>query len=158
MSRIILVGKAASGKDHLRKKLEGRGFRYAVSYTTRPSRPGEIEGQDYFFISEEEFQVRIDRDEWYEWISFNGWKYGTSKNQFDEDNLFIMTPGGISHILEDERKKSFIIYLDMPMDKRIDRLTARVMPGDSIQRRIIADEEDFKDFNNYDIRITNDDF
>jgi hypothetical protein len=44
------------------------------------------------------------------------------------------------------------------MDRRIDRLTARVMPGDSIQRRIIADEEDFKDFNNYDIRITNDDF
>ena len=39
-SRIILCGKAASGKDHLRKILEGRGYRYGVSYTTRPPRDG----------------------------------------------------------------------------------------------------------------------
>jgi guanylate kinase len=158
MSRIILVGKAASGKDHLRKKFENRGFKYAVSYTTRPPRPGEINGKDYIFISEEDFKAMIDRDEWYEWVSFNEWKYGTSKDQFYNDDLFIMTPTGSSHITEEDRKDSMIIYLDMPMDKRIQRLTERVMPGDSIQRRILADEEDFKDFNNYDIRITNDDF
>jgi guanylate kinase len=158
MSRIILVGKAASGKDHLRKKFENRGFKYAVSYTTRPPRPGEIDGKDYIFISEEDFNVMIDRDEWYEWVSFNGWKYGTSKDQFYNDDLFIMTPTGSSHITGEDRKDSMIIYLDMPMDKRVQRLTERVMPGDSIQRRILADEEDFKDFNNYDIRITNDDF
>ena len=47
--RIILVGKAASGKDHLRKKFESRGFKYAVTYTTRPPREGEIDGKDYLF-------------------------------------------------------------------------------------------------------------
>ena len=51
-SRIILCGKAASGKDHLRKILEGRGFKYGVSYTTRPPRKGEIDGKDYFFLEE----------------------------------------------------------------------------------------------------------
>ena len=158
MSRIILVGKAASGKDHLRKKFENRGFKYAVSYTTRPPRPGEIDGKDYIFISDEVFEEMIYLDNWYEWVSFNGWKYGTSKEQFFNDDLFIMTPTGVSHIGTEDRKDSFIIYLDMSMDKRIQRLTERVMPGDSIQRRILADEEDFKDFNNYDIRITNDDF
>jgi guanylate kinase len=158
MARTILVGKAASGKDHLRKKFESRGFKYAVSYTTRPPRPGEIDGKDYIFISEEKFNEMIDRDEWYEWVAFNGWKYGTSKDQFFNDDLFIMTPTGTSHIKPEDRGDSFIIYLDMPIEKRRARLEARVMPGDSVERRIIADEEDFKDFNNYDIRITNDDF
>lgn len=158
MSRTILVGKAASGKDHLRKKLESRGYKYAVSYTTRPARPGEIDGKDYIFISEEVFNEMIHLDEWYEWVSFNGWKYGTSKTQFFNDDLFIMTPTGTSHIKPEDRETSFIIYLDMPIEKRRARLEARVMPGDSVERRIIADEEDFKDFTNYDIKITNDDF
>jgi len=47
--RTVLVGKAASGKDHFRKVLENKGFKYAVSYTTRPPRTGEVEGKDYFF-------------------------------------------------------------------------------------------------------------
>lgn len=158
MARIILVGKAASGKDHLRKRFENRGFKYAVSYTTRPPRPGEIKGVDYLFISEEKFAEMIEKDEWYEWVSFNGWKYGTSKEQFEEEDLFIMTPGGISHVSKDERRKSFIIYLDVDQEKRRKRLEQRIMPGDSVERRMIADEEDFKDFTNYDIRITNDDF
>jgi len=58
--RIILVGKAASGKDHLRKRFESRGFKYAVSYTTRPPREGEIDGKDYIFISEDESKVLIE--------------------------------------------------------------------------------------------------
>lgn len=158
MSRIILVGKAASGKDYLRKRLESRGFKYAVSYTTRPPRPGEVEGKDYIFISEEKFQEMIDKDEWYEWVSFNGWKYGTSRDQFEEDDLFIMTPSGIAHISEDERKKSFIIYLDVDQEERRVRLSQRIMPGDSVDRRIEADELDFRNFDNYDVRITNGDF
>lgn len=158
MSRIILVGKAASGKDFLRKRLESRGFKYAVSYTTRPPRPGEVEGKDYIFISEEKFQEMIDKDAWYEWVSFNGWKYGTSRDQFEEDDLFIMTPSGIAHISEDERKKSFIIYLDVDQEERRVRLSQRIMPGDSVDRRIEADELDFRNFDNYDVRITNGDF
>ncbi len=50
--RIILVGKAASGKDHLRRKYESRGFKYAVTYTTRPPIEGEVNGKDYFFITD----------------------------------------------------------------------------------------------------------
>lgn len=158
MSRIILVGKAASGKDHLRKKLESKGFRYGISYTTRPPRPEEKDGIDYYFLSDDEFNSMIEKNEWHEWVSFNGWKYGTTKNQFEEDHLFIMTPVGISHLSEDDRKQSFIIYLDIDQDKRRNRLNSRLMPGDSVDRRIIADEEDFKNFNDFDLRITNDNF
>jgi guanylate kinase len=101
--RIILVGRAASGKDHLRKTFEARGFRYAVSYTTRPPREGEENGKDYIFITQSEAQEMIQMNQFYEWVEFNGWIYGTTRQQFDEDNVFIMTPTGISHISQEDR-------------------------------------------------------
>ena len=72
MPRIILVGPGASGKDFMRKRLEERGMTYAVSYTTRPPRPGEKDGKDYFFLSQEQCQSMKDEDEFYEVIDFNG--------------------------------------------------------------------------------------
>lgn len=156
MNKIILVGKAASGKDHMRKVLEGRGFIYGISYTTRPPREDEIDGKDYYFISEQEFKDRIKSKFWYEYVPFNGWYYGTSIKQFKETcNLFIMTPKGIAHINAIDRKECTIIYLDIPLSVRKERLQNRKMPGDSIERRLEADEMDFKNFNDYDICINN---
>ncbi len=156
--RIILVGRAASGKDYIRKKFEARGFRYAVSYTTRPPREGEIDGVDYLFISQAEAQAMIKNDEFYEYVEFNGWIYGTSRDQFDEDHVFIMTPTGLAHLDEDSRKKSFVIFIDIAEEIRRERMALRNMPGDSVDRRIEADRLDFENFTNYDIKITNPDF
>ena len=159
MNKIILVGKAAAGKDHMRKVLSGRGFKYGVSYTTRPPREGEIDGRDYYFIDEDEFKHKIYDKFWYEWIEFNGWYYGTSVEQFKEScNLFIMTPKGISHIDPVDRKQCTIIYIDIPLNVRRSRLESRNMPGDNIDRRIAADEADFKNFTDYDIVINNHSF
>ena len=66
--RIILVGKAASGKDHLRKRFESRGFKYAVTYTTRPPRDGEVDGKDYVFITDEESIKMIESNMFYEYV------------------------------------------------------------------------------------------
>ena len=156
--RIILVGKAASGKDNFRKRFESRGFKYAVSYTTRPPREGEVDGKDYIFISDDEAKVLIESGFFYEYVIFNGWVYGTSVTQFHTDDLFIMTPAGISHIKPEDRVSSFIIYIDIYMFIRKKRLADRMMPGDTLTRRIEADELDFMGFNNYDLRITNEDF
>ena len=159
MNKVILVGKAASGKDHLRKILEGRGFKYGVSYTTRPPRPGEVDGRDYYFMDESQFQEGIEGNIWYEWIEFNGWKYGTTKEQFNEScNLFIMTPKGISHISPVDRKVCTIIYLDIPDEIRRVRLMDRSDNNDSIERRMEADRRDFEMFTDYDIKITDPNF
>jgi guanylate kinase len=159
MSRIVLCGKAASGKDHMRKVLGSRGFRYGVSYTTRPPREGEVNGQDYYFISINEFEALLKDGYWYEWVEFNGWYYGTSQDQFHKDcDLFIMTPTGVSKIHPEDRLNTTIIYLDIDLETRKSRLTQRDMPGDSMERRIMADEADFKQFTDFDIRITNTDF
>ena len=69
MNKVILIGKAAAGKDHMRKVLEGRGFTYGTSYTTRPPREGEIDGQRLLLY----FRRRIlndyaDNNFWYEYV------------------------------------------------------------------------------------------
>jgi hypothetical protein len=69
-----------------------------------------------------------------------------------------MTPAGVSRIKPEDRQTSFIIYMDIEMSIRMTRLANRNMPGDSMSRRIKADEMDFTDFNDYDLRITNSDF
>jgi guanylate kinase len=159
--RIIIVGCAGSGKDFLRKKLESRNFKYAISYTTRPPREGEVNGQDYFFITEEQARKMIDNYEFFEYVMFNGWLYGTTLKQWsqaDGDDVFIMTPTGLSHVGEQDRKDCLVIYVDINKWVRKERLANRNMPGDSLERRIEADELDFENFTNYDIRITNPDF
>ena len=156
--RIILVGRAASGKDHLRKTFECTGFKYAVSYTTRPPREGEVDRKDYIFISPEEAHRMIENDEFYEWVEFNNWIYGTTKKQFHEDDVFIMTPTGISHISREDRERCFVFFLDIAEETRRERMLARQMPGDSVERRIEADRLDFENFKDFDARLTNPDF
>lgn len=155
--RIILCGKAASGKDHMRKKLEEHGFKYAVSYTTRPRRDTEVHGVDYYFLTENEFKSMIDQDGFYENISFNGWHYGTSNEQFFADDVFIMTPSGISKLEKEDRQHSFIVYFDIEEDVRRERLSQR-SDADTVERRLEADTKDFHNFSDYDIRITNANF
>lgn len=156
--RIILAGPGASGKDHMRKLLESKGFKYAVSYTTRPPRPGEVDGKDYFFLSQEQCQSMKDNDEFYEAIDFNSWTYGTSNKQFYEDDVFIMTPSGIAHIKPEDRNTSFIMYFDIDEAIRKERLEARVMPGHSVEARLQADRDLFEGFSDFDIKITDPNF
>ena len=159
MNKTILIGKSAAGKDHMRKVLEGRGFIYGTSYTTRPPREDEIDGQDYYFISEKDFKNFADNNYWYEYVEFNGWFYGTSYEQFQFTcNLFIMTPKGIDAINPIDRKNCTIIYLDIPLAIRKARLEQRGDLNDKIQRRINADDIDFAGFNDYDIVINNPNF
>lgn len=156
--RIILVGKAASGKDYLRRVFLENGYSNAVSYTTRPARVGEKEGVDYKFISEELARDYINNNIFLEYVYFNGWIYGTTKEQWDTEKVFIMTPAGLSHAEGVDRDESFVIYLNIKAEDRFDRLFSRQMPGDSIERRMMADEVDFKNFENYDAFITSSDF
>jgi guanylate kinase len=158
MPRIILVGPGASGKDFMRKRLEERGMTYAVSYTTRPPRPGEADGKDYFFLSQETCKEMTDSGKFYEVIDFNGWTYGTTLEQFYRDDVFIMTPSGLSHLSPEDRAKSFVIFFDIDEEIRRQRLEERVMPGHTVEARLEADRELFAGFNNYDLKITNPNF
>lgn len=155
--RIILVGKSGAGKDHARKISESIiGTKYAVSYTTRPARENETDGLDYIFISKDKFTEMINENLWYEYVEFNGWLYGTTKEQFYGDCLiFIMTPKGLSHLPPSDRNESCVVYFDIAEDVRRERMAARGGNADTVDRRIEADRIDFENYTNYDFYISN---
>jgi guanylate kinase len=150
-TRIILVGKGGSGKDYIRKIFETLGFKYCKLYTTRPIREGEENGKDYIFIDEKDIPKE---ENLYQSIYFNNWFYGTPITEFEKSNLFIMTPKGISSIKKEDREKFLIIHIKAEEKIRRERLASR-KDADDVDRRISADEIDFKDFKDYDYLIDN---
>ena len=153
--RIIIVGKGGSGKDHLRKILEKVGFSYCVSHTSRPARSNEEHGKDYYFINTSDLINMV--DDFYEHTWFNGWFYGTSFVEFNRADLFIMTPKGISNLKPEDRGESLVVFIDIKEETRKDRLSQR-RDADDVQRRLEADNNDFAEFNDYDVAIDNPDF
>ena len=155
--RIIIAGKGGSGKDHLVKLLKGKDLIYSVSHTSRPSREGEFNGVDYYFITYDKATEMIRKGEFYEWVEFNSWFYGTSLDEFYRANLFIMTPSGIEKLKPEDRKESLIMFIDIDEHTLRERLAGR-NDADKSERRIQADREDFKNFSDFDCIITNPNF
>ena len=151
--RVIIVGKGGSGKDHLRKSLSEMGYKYCVSHTSRPPRQGEENGVDYFFVNIEDVSdPEFLEKNFYEWVTFNGWFYGTSVSEFKQSDLLIMTPSGVKKLRPEDREDSHIIYLDIPEEIRRQRLLLR-RDADDVERRLAADQADFTNFDDYDEQI-----
>ena len=75
---IVVSGPAGSGKGTVNSQLVATGdFVFSVSATTRPPRPGEIDGVNYHFIDREEFQRRIDENGFLEYTTYCDNYYGT---------------------------------------------------------------------------------
>jgi len=69
-----------------------------------------------------------------------------------------MTPGEFQNITPEQRKNCFVVYLDIERSVRESRLFRRQDKNDSIVRRLDADEEDFKDLNDYDLKVRDPEF
>jgi guanylate kinase len=82
---LVLSSPSGGGKTSIAKQLlQARDdLGYSVSATTRPMRPGERDGVDYFFLSRDEFERRRDAGEFLEWASYAGELYGTLKSEID---------------------------------------------------------------------------
>ena len=157
--KIILVGPSASGKNYLRNKFVKRGFTQDVSYTTRKSRKGDVDGIDYNFISQEEFYDMIRTSQFYEWVEYKSHLYGTGLTEWGERDIFIMETIGISKLKTEDRKKCFIIFINPPVDSRIKRMAIeREWKWKEIAKRLDFDEKCFGGFEDYDIMMTNPEF
>jgi guanylate kinase len=82
---VVISAPSGAGKSTLTKELLRRHRRcsFSVSVTTRPKRPGEVNGHDYHFISREEFKKMIRRREFAEWAMVHRDYYGTSKRRLE---------------------------------------------------------------------------
>ena len=93
----VVTGPSGAGKGTLIRGLLERvpGLEVAVSATTRPQRPGEIDGRDYWFLSDEEFTRRVEAGEFLEWVPYvSGRRYGTLHSEIErlaqEDSVCVL--------------------------------------------------------------------
>lgn len=109
---IVLSGPSGVGKATVRKALfksPDHKFTYSVSMTTRKPREGEVEGQDYYFVSEEEFLKRIKEGRFLEYAKFVGNYYGTPIEQVQK-----MIEQGDEVVLEIEVEGAMQVKAKMP--------------------------------------------
>ena len=156
--KIAIVGAGASGKDYLRKRFMDRDFTYGVSCTTRPPRPGEVHGEDYYYLTDEEFDAGIKNGQFVEWQAFKDWRYGLMKPEFERCDVMILNAEAVNLLDKEYRDRLFVIYLAIPEETRRHRLNVRDDKDDTIERRIKVDEEQFGNFSNFDCIITNENF
>lgn len=159
MKRVFVVGLGSSGKDHLRKRFEKLGYKFAIHYTTRPMRVGEVDGRDYYFISEKDFIEKVEKDDMIEYSIHNNWYYGLSKVEYENKDLFILSPLSFNKYSSEIKLNVLKIFLDISEDIRRKRLSKR-NDADSVDRRLFTDREDLKKINmsEFDIVIKNEDF
>lgn len=135
---IILVGESASGKSTVESILKSKyGMQKVVSYTTRPPRDGEFDGKDYNFISTEEF-VNMQNNEFIEVGEYRGWLYGSTKEQYTDNSVAVLTPHGLRNI---KKKMNNIFAVYIKVDRR-SRLIQILNRGDDIDEAIRRNQSD----------------
>jgi guanylate kinase len=165
--KCIIIGKTGSGKTHLMNKLIGKGLKPCLKWTTRPPRKFENQFIDYNFVSDMEFNEAINENNFLSYQKFEvtpdgkesqTWYYGITQHEFENSQVLIMTPGEFNEITAEQRKGCFVVYLDIDRSVRESRLFRRDDKNDSIKRRLDADEIDFSDFNDYDLKVRDPEF
>jgi len=107
------------------------GLRFSTSYTSRPPRPGEVNGRDYFFVSWEEFEAMACRGEFVEWAENYGQLYGTAVSVLDayvedkRDVILDVDPRGAKAIKARYPDAVFVFILPPSLDELKNRLKNR---------------------------------
>src|SRR2546421_13029256 len=130
---IVISGLSGGGTDTVvRPLLElAPQLKYSVSYTTRPPRPGEVDGQSYSFISEPEFLRLIEQKEFLEWARVYDHYYGTSRRRVEDalnrgdDIILKIDVQGASFVRKRKPDGLFIFITPPSTQELLSRLTGR---------------------------------
>lgn len=158
---IVLIGKSCSGKSTIAKELIKLGMEPVVTHTTRPKRPGELDGVAYHFIDKSQFRRLKVQNFFAETAHYDvafgeRWYYGSSYRNLQGNGLnkvVILNPNGIESIYEKISKEAFrdwfIVYLYCDEDIIRKRLKDRGDNEAEADRRIQEDKKDFKNIDRF---------
>ena len=161
---VILSSPSGVGKTTITKKIQQKysSFKISVSHTTRAARSNEVEGVDYFFISQEKFMKLIKDKKFYEHAKIFDNYYGTLKKNVDEnikknDILFDIDWQGTKQLSKHKELNLLKIYLIADnKDELKKRLIKRNQNSSSeIEMRFKSFDEDIKHWNDYDYIVIN---
>lgn len=150
---VALVGKSATGKtfwaDRLYNSFDFPGTRdKLISYTTRPPRVNESDGQDYHFVSWSEFEDMRSKGEFLETTNYKDWWYGHKKyTSHAEYVIGIFDPSGIKNVIHNHHNDFsdiIVVYLEAGLFTRLRRMYEREGKWQKEYfRRIFADFKNF---------------
>ena len=163
----VISAPSGAGKTSLCKELIDffPTLRHSVSYTTRPARPGEVEGVDYHFIALERFRAMIAAGAFAEWAEVHGNFYGTALASLDaarqagEDILLDIDCQGAEQLRQSLDQGVFIFILPPSVEELRRRLVHRNTDSQEvIERRIANAKGEISHAPRYDYLVVNDDF
>ena len=136
---------------------------FSVSYTTRPKRPGDEHGKDYYFISREDFQMMIDRGDFVEWAEIYGHRYGTAKTILERiqeegrDVILDIDGQGARQVRDQDPQGIFIFILPPSREELQRRLSRRRTEGKAVlEERLRKAKAEMAEARWYEYLIIND--
>jgi guanylate kinase len=163
----VVSAPSGAGKTSLCRAVTDsiENLTHSVSYTTRKPRPGEIDGRDYFFVSQERFQEMLHAGDFAEWAEVHSNLYGTSRRVLDDmvskglDIILDIDTQGAKQIKTKFDSAVFVFILPPALDILEERLKNRKSDHeDEIRKRMYRAREEIRDYRMYDYIIINRDF
>ena len=162
---IVVSGPSGAGKDTICQKLikENSNIWMSVSMTTRKPRPLEKDGVDYFFVSSEEFENKINDNTFLEYASYNGNYYGTPKDKVEKklnegkDVILVIDINGAVNIKKIIPSALFIFIMPPDMETLKNRLIGRKTESkDKVVHRFITAYNEVNNYKKYNYVVVND--
>ena len=159
----VITGPSGVGKGTLIARVRERipELELSTSATTRRPRPGERDGVDYHFLSPDEFERRIDGDEFLEWAEYAGNRYGTLRSELERDAhplvLEIEVQG--ARQVRERVPHATSVFIAPPSDEALrTRLVGRGSDApEQIERRLQVAREELAAESEFDHVVVNDD-
>ena len=161
----ILSSPSGAGKTTISRMLleADREIKLSVSATTRPPRPGEVEGVHYHFVSDGEFERMVDEDDFYEWAPVFGYRYGTPKGHIraalkeGQDFLFDIDWQGTQQLYQKDQQDVVRVFILPPSIAELRRRleTRATDDGQVIDARMERARAEISHWDAYDYVVIN---
>lgn len=166
---LVISSPSGAGKTTLARQLaqqffQESGLRFSVSFTTRSPRPGEVEGRDYYFVSNERFDEMIAAHEFAEWAVVHGNRYGTTIATVEQaladatDCLFDIDFQGGRALRQRWPDDSVLCFILPPSMEELERRLRRRATDapEVIERRLAMACKELEHYGEYDYLVIND--